>query len=207
MDSEKEVRIASLVSLFPLPQYVVVLEDMEKTHLVPIWIGVSEGNAIALEMNGEAFPRPLTHDLILDMLTEVGVVVERVVVTDIKDNSYFAEVVLKRNNEKFIVDARPSDSLAIAVRAKCPIYIRTEVLEKCPIIDKPISEHDIDDFRKQLTQMSSEEFFKTLEQSEGKKKDIESVLGPMNVPDPDDEDYDDYDEVDDEEDEDKDDPV
>lgn len=208
MSNEKEVRIASLVSLFPLPQYVVVLEDLEKTHLVPIWIGVNEGNAIALEMNGEKFPRPLTHDLIVDMLTEVGVNVDRIVITDIKDNSYFAEIILKRGDESFVIDARPSDSLAIAVRTKSPIFIRSEVLEKCPIIDKPISEHDIDDFRKQLTQMSPEEFFKTLEQSEGKKKDIESVLGPLNVSDPEDEDYDDYDEIDEDEDEDdKDDPI
>ena len=64
----KEAKISSIVSLFPLPQYVVVLEDLEKTRLVPIWIGVNEGNAIALEMQGEKFPRPLTHDLMVNML-------------------------------------------------------------------------------------------------------------------------------------------
>ena len=88
----KEARISSLVSLFPLPQYVVVLEDKEKARLVPIWIGVSEGNAIALEMNGEKFPRPLTHDLIVSILNAIGAKIEHVVITDIKDNSYFAEI-------------------------------------------------------------------------------------------------------------------
>ena len=64
----KEAKIVSVVSLFPLPQYVVVLEDVEKTRLVPIWIGVNEGNAIALELQGEKFPRPLTHDLIVNLI-------------------------------------------------------------------------------------------------------------------------------------------
>ena len=80
----KEARISSIVSLYPLPQYVVVLEDVEKKHLVPIWIGVHEGNAIALELQGEKFPRPLTHDLIVNTLSELGVNIDSVVVSDLR---------------------------------------------------------------------------------------------------------------------------
>lgn len=174
----KQAFISSLVSLFPLPQYVVVLEDVEKTRLVPIWIGVSEGNAIALEMNGEKFPRPLTHDLIVNMFTDLAVAVDRVTITDIKDNSYYAEITLSQKGKTFVIDARPSDSLAIAVRTKCPIFIDPKVLEKCPTVEKPISKEEVDKFKEELKTMTAEEFFKQLEASPGKKKDADFILGP-----------------------------
>jgi len=174
----KQAFISSLVSLFPLPQYVVVLEDTEKTRLVPIWIGVSEGNAIALEMNGEKFPRPLTHDLMVNVFADLGVKVERVTITDIKDNSYYAEITLSLNGKTHVIDARPSDSLAIAVRTKCPIFIDPKVLEKCPTVEKPISKDEVDKFKEDLKTMTAEEFFKQLEASPGKKKDADYILGP-----------------------------
>ncbi|MBP9732974.1 MAG: bifunctional nuclease family protein [Candidatus Omnitrophica bacterium] len=174
----KQAFISSLVSLFPLPQYVVVLEDVEKTRLVPIWIGVSEGNAIALEMNGEKFPRPLTHDLMVNMFTELGVKVERVTITDIKDNSYYAEITLSSKGVSHVIDARPSDSLAIAVRTKCPIFIDPQVMEKCPTVEKPISKDEVDKFKDELKTMTAEEFFKKLEASPGKKKNADYILGP-----------------------------
>ncbi len=174
----KQAFISSLVSLFPLPQYVVVLEDVEKTRLVPIWIGVSEGNAIALEMNGEKFPRPLTHDLIVNMFADLGVTVERVTITDIKDNSYYAEITLALKGKTFVIDARPSDSLAIAVRTKSPIFIDPKVMEKCPTVEKPISKEEVDKFKEELKTMTAEEFFKQLEASPGKKKDADFILGP-----------------------------
>ena len=174
----KQAFISSLVSLFPLPQYVVVLEDTEKTRLVPIWIGVSEGNAIALEMNGEKFPRPLTHDLVVNMFAELGITVDRVTITDIKDNSYYAEITLVSKGAKHVIDARPSDSLAIAVRTKCPIFIDPRVLEKCPTVEKPISKDEVDKFKEELKTMTADEFFKKLEASPGKKKDADFILGP-----------------------------
>jgi uncharacterized protein len=196
-----EAKISSLVSLFPLPQYVVVLEDTAKTRLVPIWIGVNEGNAIALEMNGEKFPRPLTHDLIINIVSTMGGKIEKIVINDIKDNSYFAQMTVSVNGKKCCIDARPSDSLAMAVRAKCPIYIDDRVLNKCPRIEKPISETDIDKFKKELKHMTPEEFFKKLETTPGKKKDIEDILGPQGLaPNEDDPDEDDpEDEIDDKE--------
>jgi hypothetical protein len=174
----KQAFISSLVSLFPLPQYVVVLEDIEKTRLVPIWIGVSEGNAIALEMNGEKFPRPLTHDLIINMFHAMGVQVDRVTITDIKENSYYAEITLSLKGQVFTIDARPSDSLAIAVRTKSPIFIDPVVLEKCPTVEKPISKDEVDRFKEDLKTMTAEEFFKNLEASPGKKKSADYFLGP-----------------------------
>ncbi len=177
----REAFISSLVSLFPLPQYVVVLEDKEKTRLVPIWIGVSEGNAIALEMNGEKFPRPLTHDLIVNILTALGAKIEKVVVNDIRENSYFAQITVRFASKVFEIDARPSDSLAMAVRVKCPIYIDDKVLAKCPLIEKPITQDDIEKFRDDLKKMTPEEFFRKLESTPGKKKDMEDILGASGI--------------------------
>jgi len=160
----KEAKISSLVSLYPLPQYVVILEDIEKTKLVPIWIGVNEGNAIALEMQGEKFPRPLTHDLIVNILTQMNARIEKVVVSDLKDNSYYALIYIKMNGATLTIDARPSDSLALAVRVRCPIYIDEKVLKKCPQIERPITDDEIAKFKDALKTMSPEEFFKHLEE-------------------------------------------
>src|SRR6185295_5667357 len=104
----KEAKIVSIVSLFPLPQYVVVLEDLEKTRLVPIWIGVNEGNSIAMEMQGEKFPRPLTHDLMINFIELLGAEIEKVVITDLKENSYYAFIFIKYNGKVLELDARPS---------------------------------------------------------------------------------------------------
>ena len=161
----KEAKIVSVVSLFPLPQYVVVLEDVDKTRLVPIWIGVNEGNAIALELQGEKFPRPLTHDLIVNLLGALHASIDKVVVSDLKDNSYYALIHLKSNGKTLAIDARPSDSLAIAVRIHCPIFIDEKVLKKCPAIEKPITKEEIDKFKDQLKDMSPEQFFKSLEEA------------------------------------------
>ncbi len=161
----KEAHIASIMPLFPLPQYVVVLEDVEKTRLVPIWIGVNEGNAIALEMQGEKFPRPLTHDLIVHFLNALNAEIEKVVISDLKENSYYAVIYVKHNGKTLPLDARPSDSLALAVRVHCPIYVDEKVLNKCPLVEHPITKEEIEKFKEQLKTMSPEEFFKGLEEA------------------------------------------
>mgnify|MGYP001584422890 FL=1 len=138
----KEAKIVSVMSLFPLPQYVVVLEDVDKTRLVPIWIGINEGSAIALELQGEKFPRPLTHDLIVNLLKSLNATVEKVVVSDLKENSYYAVIHLKFNGKNLVIDARPSDSLAIAVTIHCPFNIDESVLNKCPAVQKTITKGD-----------------------------------------------------------------
>ena len=161
----KEAKIVSVVSLFPLPQYVVVLEDVEKTRLVPIWIGVNEGNAIALEMQGEKFPRPLTHDLMVNILSALNAKIEKVVVNDLRESSYYAIIYIQVDGKTISIDARPSDSLALAVRIRCPIYIDEKVLLKCPKIEHPITKDEIDKFKEELKTMPPEEFFKKLKEA------------------------------------------
>lgn len=178
----KEAKISSLVSLFPMPQYVVVLEDLEKTRLVPIWIGVNEGNAIALEMQGDKFPRPLTHDLVVNLFKEFGAVLEKVVISDLRDNSYYAVLFLKHQGRVLEVDARPSDSLALAVRVKCPIFVDEKVLKKCPRIDESISPEEIENFKTALKTLSAKDFFKKLQETppteEGGLSDFKQFMKP-----------------------------
>jgi hypothetical protein len=175
----KEARIASVLSLFPLPQYVVILEDLEKTHMVPIWIGPSEGSAIAMEMQGEKFPRPLTHDLMATIIKGLNAQVDKIVVSDLKDASYYANILLRRGQEVISIDARPSDSLALAVRVHCPIFVDEKVLLKCPEINGPISKTDIEKFKKDLKTMTPEEFFKDLEKEPPQGPGLDDLsLGP-----------------------------
>jgi bifunctional DNase/RNase len=201
----KEAKIVSVVSLFPLPQYVVVLEDVEKTRLVPIWIGVNEGSAIALEMQGEKFPRPLTHDLIVNMFKALGAKIEKVVVSDLKENSYYALITIQYDGKTIEMDARPSDSLALAVRIHCPIYIDEKVLQKCPKIENPITKEEIDKFKDALKTMTPEEFFKSLEEAPPTQEpDIKGIdKPPFEFGEPEEEEDDPEDDLDDEEEEDK----
>ncbi len=174
----KEAKIVSVVSLFPLPQYVVVLEDVEKTRLVPIWIGVNEGNAIALEMQGEKFPRPLTHDLIVNIVGALNAKIEKIVVNDLKESSYYAIIYIQVDGKTISIDARPSDSLALAVRIHCPIYIDEKVLLKCPKIEHPITKDEIDKFKEELKTMPPEEFFKKLKEAPPAEGPEAKNIGP-----------------------------
>jgi len=109
---------------------VVILQDKAETTILPIWIGVFEANAIAIELEHIETPRPMTHDLIRSLLTELAASVERIVVTDLLDSTYYAEIHLVTEDRKFLVDSRPSDAMAIAVRMNAPIFVSAEVIRK-----------------------------------------------------------------------------
>ena len=160
----KEAKIFSLVLIPLLGQYVVTLEEIGGQRLIPIWIGVNEGNAIGLKLQGEQLPRPMTHDLISTMLSTLGVKMERVVVTDLKDGTYYATIILAAGTRRFEIDSRPSDAMALAVRTETPIYVDEKVLKKCPIIMKPISEDEVEKFKQNLQNLKPEDFFKGLEE-------------------------------------------
>lgn len=155
-----EARIYSLANVGG--QCVLVLEETEGPRLLPVWIGLYEGGSIGMALAGQKFPRPLTHDLFLDALERLGTTLEKVVVTDLRDSTFFAEIHLKRDEERLVVDARPSDSIALAVRRNCPIYVADEVFEACPELLKPISEEEVQEFKKSLQTMKPEDFFKDL---------------------------------------------
>ena len=163
----KESKINSLMLIPQLGQYVLVLETVEKNaRLVPIWIGASEGSSIALQLQGAELPRPITHDLIVNILKLFDAKIEKIVISDLRDNTYYAIIEAKQKEKRFEIDARPSDAVAVAVRTNAPIFIDEKVLDKCPRIERPISEKDVKKFKEELQNMSPEEFFRKLEQKE-----------------------------------------
>ncbi len=102
---------------------LVILEDHEGTMAMPIWIGMAEAQAIALQIQGVSVPRPLTHDLIKTMLDRTGILVERIVVSELRGRTYYASIFLTKGNETLEIDSRPSDAIALALRADRPIFV------------------------------------------------------------------------------------
>jgi len=108
---------------------VVILKDESGAITLPIWIGVSEATSIATALKSLALPRPLTHDLFMAVFAQLGVRVNRVVITELKDATYYAELILQVGDQALIMDSRPSDALAIAVRASAPIFVSSQVID------------------------------------------------------------------------------
>lgn len=156
-----EFKILSLMLVPNSGQYVVFLEEVEGARMVPIWIGVYEGNAILLQLQGEVLPRPMTHDLMINLTRVLGVEIERVVVNDLVDNTYYALIEASFEGKHLSIDARPSDSMALAVRAGVPIYVDDRVLEKGVAVMKPITEDELESFKEELKQMRPEDFFRS----------------------------------------------
>ncbi|MEO8188924.1 MAG: bifunctional nuclease family protein [Acidobacteriota bacterium] len=109
---------------------VVILRDQNDGAFLPIWVGIFEANAIAIEMEKIQAPRPMTHDLLHNVLSELGVHVDRIVVNELKDNTFFARLHLSRGEERWTVDSRPSDAIALALRARAEIFVEEDVLER-----------------------------------------------------------------------------
>ncbi len=170
----REARIYSLAQVGG--QCVLVLEETEGPRLLPIWIGLYEGGSIGMALAGQKFPRPLTHDLMLKILEEMGAEVTKVAITELKESTFFAEIHVQQGDKTMIMDARPSDSLAVAVRVRCPVYVAEDVFEACPELLKPISEDEVQDFKKKLENMTPEDFFRDLK-SKKAEGDTESGSG------------------------------
>jgi bifunctional DNase/RNase len=109
---------------------IVVLKDVESDTILPIWVGAYEANAIAYELEKATVARPLTHDLLRDVTRALGATVERVVVSALRGDTYYATICMRQGTEPVIVDARPSDAIALALRWDCPIFVERSVLER-----------------------------------------------------------------------------
>ncbi len=133
MEGMVEVKIESIrVSL--MSQYrVVILKDLTSNRYLPIWIGPYEADAITIHLQEVQVPRPLTHDLIVKIIEELDARVERVYVSDLNNDTFYARIVLKVKDREISIDSRPSDAVAIAVRAECPIYVNEEVMERAGV--------------------------------------------------------------------------
>jgi len=124
--SETEVRIYSLATM--MTESIIFLEEINGNRLLPIWIGTVEGQAIAIRFSGIVLPRPLTHDLTLSIIKTLGFTVEKIIITDLKENTFYASIYVKNGGAVHIIDSRPSDALAIAVRAGCSIFICSRIV-------------------------------------------------------------------------------
>ncbi|MGH7340430.1 MAG: bifunctional nuclease family protein [Candidatus Rokuibacteriota bacterium] len=124
-----EVRVAHLGLDRTTNTPVVILKEREGERVLPIWIGPSEASAIAMELAGMKFARPLTHDLLKQVIVGLGADLRKVIITQVKDNTYFAELHIYRGDQVLHVDARPSDSIAVALRLKAPIFTAEELLD------------------------------------------------------------------------------
>ena len=114
---------------------IVILKAVDGDETLPIWIGLLEATAIASEMEGIKFSRPMTHDLLKNMMDKVDVKVARIEVSDLKDNTYYAVIHLKQGEKEMTLDARPSDALAISLRVKAPVFVAEEVIKQSSRID------------------------------------------------------------------------
>ncbi|HEX8551742.1 MAG TPA: bifunctional nuclease family protein [Abditibacteriaceae bacterium] len=127
-----------------LRQTVVVLKDWDSRKLLPIWIGAAEAKSIALHLEGAAPPRPLSHDLVLRCIGAAGGTVERVVINDLQENTFFATIDIQTARGTIHLDARPSDAIALAVRAKCPVFVAGGALEALVDIGEDEEETPLD---------------------------------------------------------------
>jgi bifunctional DNase/RNase len=125
-------------------QRVVILKEIQADRYLPIWIGPAEADAIAIKLQGVSVPRPLTHDLLFSVIHTLGAKINFIVVNDLQNDTFYARINVNANDKTIDIDSRPSDAIAIAVRAKSPIYVAEEVLEKAGIVfdqetGKPVS--------------------------------------------------------------------
>jgi len=159
-----KVRGLALDPLSNMP--IIILKDEEDTRSLPIWVGIFEANAIALELEKIATPRPMTHDLIKNILEAVEARVTKVVVTDLKENTFYAVLHLQIGEREYTVDSRPSDAIALALRVAAPIYVDEEVVRKAKTLEvatkeaEPVKTDDPDRVKEWLGSIKPEDFEK-----------------------------------------------
>ena len=143
---------------------IVILKDLEEKHALPVWIGVLEASAIAAEIENIQFSRPMTHDLVKEMLNTLDIAITKIEVNDLRDNVYYARIHLASNENDYSIDARPSDAIALALRMSSPIFVDMKVIDKSKDMKiKGVSEKEgraSKDLLDMLDELSPDEFGK-----------------------------------------------
>jgi bifunctional DNase/RNase len=155
MEVEMKIRGLMVDPVTNMP--IVVLKDVNGTAILPIWVGVYEANAIALEIEKVSTPRPMTHDLIRNVLFGLEASVKKVVVNDLKDDTFFAVIWLEKDGEMISIDSRPSDALAVALRLDCPIYVEETVLKTSKSVAAVAEVGSNEELRKWLENLGDED--------------------------------------------------
>jgi uncharacterized protein len=142
-------------------QPIVLLKTMDGNRFLPIWIGHPEAAAILMKLQGAPTPRPMTHDLVTDMLGELNARVSRISVTELRENTFYAVITLQIDGSEIEIDSRPSDALALAVRTSAPIFVADQVIDESAIeFDREPNESEdvVDEFKKFLEDVKPEDF-------------------------------------------------
>jgi len=157
---EREFKIKGLI-MDPLTNSpIVILQSLEKNTLLPIWVGIFEANAIALQIERIDTPRPLTHDLIKNILLQLDANVEKIVVTDLQENTFYAVIHLQMNGDHITIDSRPSDAIALALRTDAPIYVTEKVINNSRNISLEKENLDSEDIKKWLENLNPDDLGK-----------------------------------------------
>ncbi len=130
---EIEVKIRGLMMDPATNMPIVVLKDVASEAVMPIWVGIFEANAIAIEIEKAIAPRPMTHDLTRNLIRYMNGVLEKIVITELRDDTFMAALWVRQGTESIVIDARPSDAIALALRADCPIYVSEQVMQAARI--------------------------------------------------------------------------
>jgi uncharacterized protein len=152
-------------------QPIVLLKTADGNKFLPIWIGHPEAAAILMRLQGASTPRPMTHDLVTVMLEQLDAQVTRITVTELKENTFYASITVAQNGSEIEIDSRPSDAIALAVRAEAPIYANERVIEESAIEfeGEEVNEEEIvDEFRKFLDDVSPDQF--AVEEDDGETR-------------------------------------
>jgi uncharacterized protein len=152
-------------------QPIVLLKTADGNKFLPIWIGHPEAAAILMRLQGASTPRPMTHDLVTDMLEQLDAQVTRITVTELKENTFYASITVAQNGSEIEIDSRPSDAIALAVRAEAPIYANERVIDESAIEfeGEEVNEEEIvDEFRKFLDDVSPDQF--AVEEDDGETR-------------------------------------
>jgi uncharacterized protein len=153
-----EMELTGVRVELPTNQPIVLLRERDGERYLPIWIGASEAAAIALSLQGVVTPRPMTHDLLKTILEDLAVEVQRIVVTELRDATFFATIQLQRQGEDHEVSSRPSDAIALAVRMSVPIFASEDVLNEASILIPGDEEEEVEKFREFLDNVTPEDF-------------------------------------------------
>ncbi len=139
---------------------IVILKDTQGDRVLPIWVGISEANAIALQVENVSTPRPMTHDLLRNVISDLDGQVDRVVVSDLRDNTFYAVIHLIVRGESIAIDARPSDAIALALRTRSPIMVEETVIDTAKTVDFSTERTDSDRLQKWLESLDPDELGK-----------------------------------------------
>jgi bifunctional DNase/RNase len=139
---------------------IIILRDQDGQHVLPIWVGVFEANAIALQIENVQTPRPMTHDLLKNILEGLEARVERIVVSALKENTFYAVIHLTTGGGDRTIDARPSDAIALALRTRSPIFVEETVIQSAQSVEAGKESMDVSRLRKWLEELSEDELGK-----------------------------------------------